>query len=75
MPVTSGATEKYQIQVFPTLATIPKGDRLRVTISTTDVPHLAATPREYANLAGGVYQIQRNPEAPSSLTVETRPAS
>ena len=75
IPVTPGATEKYQIQVFPTLATIPAGDRLRVTISTADVPHLAATPREYANLAGGIYQIQRTSAAPSSLTVELHPAN
>jgi hypothetical protein len=74
-PVTPGAVEKYRIQVFPTLATIPAGDRLRVTLSTTDVPHLAATPREYASLVGGIYQVQRTPAAPSSLTVELKPAS
>lgn len=73
-PVTPGATEEYQIQVFPTLATIPAGDRLRVTISTTDTPHLEPDPAQMAQMAGGVYQIQRTSSAPSSLTVELRPA-
>jgi hypothetical protein len=73
--VTPGATTEYQIQVFPTLATIPKGDRLRVTISTTDAPHLVPTPAEVTELTGGIYQIQHTSSAPSSLTVELRPAS
>lgn len=74
-PVVPGATEKYQIQVFPTLATIPAGDRLRVTISTTDTPHLTPIPYQLAQLAGGSYAIQRTPSAPSSLTVELDPAA
>ncbi|HEX6448634.1 MAG TPA: CocE/NonD family hydrolase, partial [Trebonia sp.] len=71
-PVTPGAVTEYQIQVFPTLATLPKGDRLRVTISTTDTPHLVPVPAEMLQLTGGIYQIQRSPSAPSSLTVELR---
>ncbi|HEX7354783.1 MAG TPA: CocE/NonD family hydrolase [Mycobacteriales bacterium] len=74
-PVVPGATERYQIQVFPTLATIPAGDRLRVTISTADTPHLAPIPAQLTQLAGGVYDIQRTPTAPSSLTVELAPAA
>ena len=73
-PVTPGATTEYQVQVFPTLATIPAGDRLRVTIATADTPHLEPVPADMARLAGGIYQIQRTPAAPSSLTVELRPA-
>jgi hypothetical protein len=72
-PVTPGAVTEYQIPVFPTLATIPVGDRLRVTIATTDTPHLVPTPAELIRLAGGLYQIQRTPAAPSSLTVELQP--
>jgi putative CocE/NonD family hydrolase len=72
-PVVPGATEKYQIQIFPTLATLAAGDRLRVTISTTDSPHLVPLPSQLTQLAGGVYNIQRTPAAPSSLTVELDP--
>jgi uncharacterized protein len=69
-PVPPGATEEYQIQVFPTLTTLAAGDRLRVTISTTDTPHLTPIPSQLVQLAGGKYDIMRTPAAPSSLTVE-----
>jgi hypothetical protein len=72
-PVVPGATEAYQIQVFPTLATIAAGDRLRVTISTTDTPHLVPIPSQLTQLQGGRYFIERTPTAPSSLTVELDP--
>jgi predicted acyl esterase len=73
-PVVPGATEEYQIQVFPTLVTLAAGDRLRVTISTTDTPHLVPIPSQLAQLVGGRYNIQRTPASPSSLTVELDPA-
>ncbi|MGZ4165755.1 MAG: CocE/NonD family hydrolase [Solirubrobacteraceae bacterium] len=69
-PVTPGSMTEYQIQIFPTLATIAGGDRLRLTLSTTDTPHLTALPPELPTLAGGVYTISRSATAPSSLTVE-----
>jgi uncharacterized protein len=69
-PVVPGATEEYQIQVFPTLVTLAAGDRLRVTISTTDTPHLVPIPSQLEQLIGGRYEIQRTPAAASSLTVE-----
>jgi putative CocE/NonD family hydrolase len=69
-PVVPGAIEEYQIQVFPTLVTIPAGNRLRVTISTTDTPHLVPIPSQMEQLLGGQYHIMRTPAAPSSLTVE-----
>jgi uncharacterized protein len=69
-PVTPGAVTEYQIQVFPTLATIAAGDRLALTLSTTDTPHLTPLPGQLPQLAGGVYTIERTPSAPSSLTVD-----
>jgi predicted acyl esterase len=69
-PVTPGAVTEYQIQIFPTLATIASGDRLRLTLSTADTPHLTPLPTELSQLAGGVYTIERSSSAPSSLTVE-----
>jgi putative CocE/NonD family hydrolase len=72
-PVVPGATEEYQIQVFPTLVTVAPGDSLRVTISTSDTPHLVPTPSQLGQLAGGEYSIERTPTAPSSLTVELDP--
>jgi uncharacterized protein len=72
-PVTPGAVTEYQIQVFPTLATIAAGDRLRLTLSTTDTPHLTPLPGELPQLAGGVYSIEHTAAAPSALTVELLP--
>jgi hypothetical protein len=70
--VPVGKTVKYQIEIFPTLATIGKGDRLRVTLATTDTPHLTPSPSQLTKLAGGVYTIDRSAVSPSSLTVELR---
>src|ERR1700753_2937362 len=70
--VTPGALTRYDIEVFPTLATIPAGDSLRVTTSTADTPHLLPLPSELPKLAGGVYTIDHSAAAPSSLTVELR---
>ena len=70
-PVTPGAVTKYEIQIFPTLATIAAGDRLRLTLSTTDTPHLAPLPGQLPELAGGIYTINRSATAPSSVTIET----
>jgi hypothetical protein len=61
---------KYDVEIFPTLATIPKGDSLRVTISTSDTPHLVPIPSQLTNLIGGSYDIERSKKQPSALTVE-----
>jgi putative CocE/NonD family hydrolase len=72
-PVVPGQVTKYQIQVFPTLATIAAGDSLRVTLSTTDTPHLVPIPAQLENLTGGQYTLERSPAYPSSLTVDLDP--
>jgi putative CocE/NonD family hydrolase len=72
-PVTPGAVTEYQIQIFPTLATIAAGDRIRLTLATADTPHLTPLPTEMSKLAGGIYTVERSAAAPSSLTLETLP--
>jgi hypothetical protein len=69
-PVKPGAVTRYQIEIFPTLITIAKGDRLRLTLSTADTPHLTPLPAQLPQLAGGVYTIKRSAAAPSALTLE-----
>ena len=69
-PVVPGQVERYEIQVFPTLVTLAAGDRLRVTISTVDTPHLAPIPAQLAQLVGGLYQLERTAMDPSSLSFE-----
>jgi uncharacterized protein len=70
-PVSPGTMTEYQIQIFPTLATVAAGDSLRLTLSTADTPHLTPLPPELPNLVGGVYTIVRSADAPSSVTFET----
>ncbi|HET7310909.1 MAG TPA: CocE/NonD family hydrolase [Mycobacteriales bacterium] len=71
-PVPSGKVVEYQIEIYPTLATIARGDRLRLTLSTADTPHLTPLPEQLPQLAGGIYTIEHAPTAPSSLTFEFR---
>ena len=69
VPVRKGAVTQYQVEVFPTYSTIAAGHRIRITIETTDFPHLLPTPPELVRLLGGVYQVQRTAAAPSSVTL------
>jgi hypothetical protein len=57
-PVVPGKMTTYDLEVFPTYATIAAGHRIRVTLSTADTPHLAPTLPALANLVGGVYQVK-----------------
>ncbi|HJQ42753.1 MAG TPA: CocE/NonD family hydrolase [Jatrophihabitantaceae bacterium] len=68
-PVVKGQVTRYDVEVFPTYATIAPGHRIRVTLSTTDFPHLVPTPPQYLKLLGGTYQVQRSTAAPSSVTI------
>jgi len=74
-PVPIGKVTRFDIEVFPTFADIAAGDRLRLTITTSDTPHLAFTPGQLENLAGGVYEVQRNASAASFLEVPLAPES
>jgi predicted acyl esterase len=67
--VTKGALTRYPVEVFPTYATIAAGHRVRVTVSTTDFPHLVPTPPQLMRLVGGTYRVQRSATAPSSVTL------
>jgi putative CocE/NonD family hydrolase len=72
-PVVPGKLTTYDIQIFPTFVTIARGDRLRVTIATTDTPHLVPLLEQLPELAGGVYAISQDAAAPSSLSVDVLP--
>jgi uncharacterized protein len=63
--VPEGAVTRFDIEVFPTFGKIAAGHRLRLTLTTSDTPHLGFTPDQLQNLAGGVYQVQRNAGAAS----------
>jgi putative CocE/NonD family hydrolase len=74
-PVPSGAVTRFDIEVFPTFARLGAGHRLRLTLTTSDTPHLGPTPAQLAALAGGVYAVQRTAMFASFLEVPMAPAS
>jgi putative CocE/NonD family hydrolase len=67
--VDPGKVTRYDVEIFPTLAELAKGPRLRLTLTTSDSPHLLPNPAQATNLAGGVYMVQRNLSAASYLEV------
>lgn len=68
-PVPTGQVTRFDIEVFPTFAEIADGHRLRLTLTTSDTPHLSPVPNDLPNLIGGVYQVQRNKAHASYLNV------
>jgi putative CocE/NonD family hydrolase len=63
--VPTGDVTRFDIEVFPTFGKIAAGHSLRLTLTTSDTPHLGFTPDQLQNLAGGVYQVQRRAAAAS----------
>ena len=45
-PVPTGTVTRFDIEVFPTFAEIAKGHRLRLTLTTSDTPHLLPLPTD-----------------------------
>jgi hypothetical protein len=73
--VTPGEVTRYDVNIPPTFATLKPGHRLRLTITTADTPHLLPLPSRLTSLVGGVYDVQRNATAASSLQVPLAPAN
>ncbi|HEX4110772.1 MAG TPA: CocE/NonD family hydrolase [Solirubrobacteraceae bacterium] len=73
-PVAPGQVTRYDVEIFTTFDTIEPGHRLRITVSTSETPHIIPTLTELTNLVGGAYQLQRNASAPSSLELPLAPA-
>ena len=73
--VVPGQVTRYDIEVFPTFAEIPAGWRVRVTLSTSDTPHLVPTLAQLPKLIGGVYEVQDNAGAASFVNLPLAPAS
>ncbi|HWE69346.1 MAG TPA: CocE/NonD family hydrolase C-terminal non-catalytic domain-containing protein, partial [Acidimicrobiales bacterium] len=72
--VVPGQLTRYDVEVFPTYATLATGHRIRVTLSTADTPHLVPTAPELANLLGGIYTVQHSPAAASAVELPLAPA-
>lgn len=74
-PVPAFQTTRYDLEVFPTFASLAPGHRIRVVITTADTPHLSATTPQTFKLLAGVYQLKSGPDTPSSVTVPLAPAT
>ena len=66
-----GTVERLDVEVYPTVARIAPGERLRVELTSGDTA-LQPTAAQVPRLAGGRYEIDR---ARSSLTLLTAPAA
>ncbi|MFE6954581.1 CocE/NonD family hydrolase [Streptomyces sp. NPDC057696] len=53
-----GTAHSYEVEVFPTQATIKAGHRIRLTVGTNDSPALIPSVAQTTKLVGGVYDIQ-----------------
>jgi uncharacterized protein len=73
-PVVPGEMTRYDIEVFPTLATLPAGHRLRLTLTTADTPPLLAPAPRFLDLLGGVYSVARHAGAASFVEIPLAPA-
>jgi putative CocE/NonD family hydrolase len=73
-PVPAGEVTRFDVEIFPTFAKVAKGHSVRLTLTTSDTPHLGFTPDQLQNLAGGAYQVQRNAAAASFVEIPTAPA-
>jgi putative CocE/NonD family hydrolase len=66
---TGGRVSRFDVEIFPIVARLAKGHSLRLTLTTSDSPHLLFTPVQMQHLAGGTYEVQRKPDAASYLEV------
>lgn len=67
-PVPVGELVRYDVELRPAFVTLRAGHRLRLTVLSSQSPHLLPLPEDLANLAGGVYEVQRS----STLSVPLR---
>jgi uncharacterized protein len=67
-PVEPGRVTRFDVEIFPMLAELATGHSLRLTLTTSDTPHLLPSLAQVAPVVG-VYDVQRNAGAASYLEV------
>jgi putative CocE/NonD family hydrolase len=73
LPVTPGETDPLDVEIFNTDAVLAPGHRLRLTLTSGDVPHLMTPVPITANSVGAVNTVRSDPGAASYLTVAEAP--
>jgi hypothetical protein len=66
---------RFDIEIRPTFAEIAAGHRLRLNLTTSDLPALIPTQPDATNLLGGIYAVQRNRAAASFVELLSTPAA
>jgi putative CocE/NonD family hydrolase len=74
-PVVPGELTRYDVEVFPIMAEIPAGHRLRLVLNTSATGYLVPTASQFANLVGGAYEVHRHGAAASSVQLPLAPVS
>lgn len=74
-PLVPGEVVKMQIEVFPTSAIIPKGNKLRVAVSPSNQAQGILNYPRQEQAAGGVTTIHISPDYPSSVVLPIVPTS
>jgi hypothetical protein len=73
-PLQAGQVTRFDVEVYPTVAQIARGHRLRVTI-TPGGTALQPTAAQLPKLAGGVYDVQRGGAHASAVHLLAAPTS
>ena len=74
-PLEPGQVVKMQIEIFPTSVVIPKGHKLRISISPSNQAEGMLNYQRQAMAAGGITTIYNSPEYPSSVVLPIVPVS
>jgi hypothetical protein len=69
--VQPGQVTRFDIEVFPTFDTLQPGHSLRITLATSDFPHVLPSVVQAPNLLGGIYAVQHSAAYPSSVEIPT----
>jgi predicted acyl esterase len=73
LPVKPGATDRMAVEIYNTDAVLKPGHRMRVTLSSGDVPHVVGPAGAILNSAGGTSTVHRGRGSQSWLTVPLAP--
>lgn len=65
--IKTGKVYRLDVEIFPTAARIPAGDSLRLSIQTSDEPHLTPSVPTALNQLGGSVTVYSSKRYPSAL--------
>lgn len=74
LPVEPGVPDDLAIEIFPTDLVLEPGHRLRLVITSADVPHMLAPGLEAAETQAQIDRVHLDPAHPSFLTLPSQDA-